>query len=149
MKITRLFREFTNNSKATGIVLLACTAFSLIVANSPVSETYLTIWNFEIAHHTLTHWINDGLMAIFFLMIGLELEREVYIGELSNIRNSLLPMIAALGGMVCPAAIHLLINAGTPYQAGAGIPMATDIAFALGVLSLLGRRVPASLKVFL
>ena len=98
---------------------------------------------------SITHWINDGLMAIFFLLIGLELEREVYDGELSTIQNALLPMAGALGGMIVPAGIFLVFNYGTPTQSGAGIPMATDIAFALGILSLLGNKVPASLKIFL
>lgn len=149
MRLTKLFKEFVGSQKAGGIVLIACTVFSLVITNSAVQENYLAIWNIDLGGHTLTHWINDGLMAIFFLMIGLELEREVYIGELSNFKNSLLPILAALGGMIAPAAIHMIFNYGTPYQAGAGIPMATDIAFALGVLSLLGNRVPVALKVFL
>jgi NhaA family Na+:H+ antiporter len=95
------------------------------------------------------HWINDGLMTIFFLLIGLELEREIYNGELSNIKNASLPIVGALGGMIVPAGIYLLFNFGTKAQSGAGIPMATDIAFAVGILSLLGKRVPASLKIFL
>ena len=97
---------------------------------------------------SLQHWINDGLMAVFFLLIGLELEREIHSGELSSLRKALLPMVAALGGMVVPAAIHFALNAGTPTQAGFGIPMATDIALALGVLAILGPRVPTSLRMF-
>jgi Na+:H+ antiporter, NhaA family len=119
------------------------------LANSGVSEPYQDFWNAEVQGHSLTHWINDGLMAIFFLLIGLELERELYVGELSSVKNSLLPIVAALGGMIVPAGVHLAFNFGSAYQDGAGIPMATDIAFALGVLSLLGSRVPITLRVFL
>lgn len=149
MKLTRLFNDFFNSEKSGGIVLILCTLGSLIIANSDFKETYLSIWAFEVGGHSMTHWINDGLMTIFFLLIGLELEREIYIGELSNLRNSLLPVFAAIGGMIVPAAIHLTFTYGTSDVNGAGIPMATDIAFALGVLSLLGNRIPVSLKVFL
>lgn len=149
MKLTRLFNDFFHSEKSAGIVLIICTAISLVMANSFLQEDYLAIWNIDTGGHTVTHWINDGLMAIFFLLIGLELEREVYIGELSNLRHSMFPIMAAAGGMVIPAGIHLALNFGTPYSNGAGIPMATDIAFALGVLSLLGNRVPPALKVFL
>src|SRR5690606_188485 len=99
--------------------------------------------------HSIVHWINDGLMAIFFLLIGLELEREIYSGELSSLKNASLPIFGAIGGMLVPALIYLLFNFGLPTQDGIGIPMATDIAFAIGILSLLGRRVPTSLKAFL
>lgn len=149
MKLSKLFKEFFASEKSGGIILLACTVISLVLTNSRFHAEYLSIWNLELAHHSVTHWINDGLMVIFFLLVGLELEREIYIGELSNIKNSLLPVFGALGGMIVPASIHLALNNGTPYQAGAGIPMATDIAFALGALSLLGNRVPVALKVFL
>lgn len=149
MKLTRLFNDFFHSEKAGGIVLIICTMLSLLLTNSAFQAGYESVWNYEVASHSVTHWINDGLMTIFFLLIGLELEREIYIGELSNIKNSLLPICAALGGMLIPAGIHLLINYNSPTQGGAGIPMATDIAFALGVLSLLGNRIPASLKVFL
>lgn len=149
MKATKLFAEFFESEKASGIVLIVCTIVSLLLANSSFSDVYEHIWNYQLGHHSAEHWINDGLMTIFFLLIGLELEREIYIGELSSVKNALLPIIAALGGMLVPAGIYMLLNYGTPTQAGAGIPMATDIAFALGVLSLLGNRVPLSLKVFL
>ncbi|ESU26395.1 Na+/H+ antiporter NhaA [Flavobacterium limnosediminis JC2902] len=149
MKTSKLFTDFFESEKSSGIVLIICTALSLFLANSAFRESYEGIWYFPIGEHSLEHWINDGLMTIFFLLIGLELEREVYIGELSNIKNALFPIVAAVGGMLVPAGIYLMFNHGTPTQSGAGIPMATDIAFALGVLSLLGSRVPTSLKVFL
>lgn len=149
MKLTRLFNDFFQSEKSGGIVLILCTMISLILANSGFKGAYESLLNFHLGSHSITHWINDGLMAIFFLLIGLELEREIYIGELSDIRQSMLPILAAAGGMLIPAGIHLIINHGTSYANGAGIPMATDIAFALGVLALLGNRVPAALKVFL
>ena len=149
MKITKLFKHFFESEKAGGLILIACTLLSLIISNSYFGESYLHFWHTNFAGDSIEHWVNDGLMTIFFLLIGLELEREIYIGELSNIKDALLPVFAAIGGMIVPAAIFLLFNYGTPTQAGAGIPMATDIAFALGILSLLGNRVPASLKVFL
>jgi NhaA family Na+:H+ antiporter len=114
-----------------------------------LGANYLSLWQSYAGPLSIEHWINDGLMAIFFLLIGLELERELYIGELSDFKNALLPIVAALGGLATPALIHFIFNNGTPTQAGIGIPMATDIAFALGALALLGSRVPASLKVFL
>jgi NhaA family Na+:H+ antiporter len=149
MKLTRLFNDFFNSEKSGGILLLICTLSSLIITNSVFRDTYTHIWHYSFAGHSTEFWINDGLMAIFFLLIGLELEREIYIGELSSPGNALLPVFAATGGMLLPACIHFLFNSGTPYQSGAGIPMATDIAFAIGILSLLGNRVPASLKIFL
>ncbi len=149
MKTTRLFKDFFQSEKAGGLTLIFCTLISLIIANSSFGANYIGFWNTEVAHHSFSHWINDGLMAIFFLLIGLELEREIYIGELSNLKSALLPISGALGGMLLPAGLFLLLNFGTATQSGAGIPMATDIAFALGVLSLLGNKVPTSLKVFL
>ncbi len=146
---TDLFKEFFENEKSSGLVLIACTIVSLLLANSAFSTDYLHTWHMKIGTESLEYWINDGLMTIFFLLIGLELEREIYLGELSNIKEALLPIFAALGGMLVPAGIYLALNWGTVAQSGAGIPMATDIAFALGVLSLLGNRVPLSLKVFL
>ena len=146
---TDLFKDFFENEKSSGLILIACTLVSLILANSIFGAQYLHTWHTKIGTESLEYWINDGLMAIFFLLIGLELEREVYLGELSNIKDALLPIFAALGGMLVPAGLYLLLNYGTIAHSGAGIPMATDIAFALGVLSLLGNRVPLSLKVFL
>ena len=147
--LSTTFNSFVESEKSSSILLIICTAVSLLLANSAIGAEYLSMWQVEVGGLSIEHWINDALMAVFFLLIGLELERELYNGELSNLQNALLPIIAALGGIGVPALIHLAFNAGTPTQAGIGIPMATDIAFALGVLALLGSRVPASLKVFL
>lgn len=149
MILTRLYKEFFNSEKTGGLILISMTVLSLLLANSPLKESYSGFWTSEFGGHTLVHWINDGLMTIFFLLIGLELEREIYRGELSNFKNAVLPIFAAIGGMVFPAAIFLILNFGTQAQSGAGIPTATDIAFAIGILSLLGNRVPATLKIFL
>lgn len=149
MKATKLFKDFFDSEKAGGLILIFCTIISLIISNSSLGTSYHDFWQNQFAGHSLEHWINDGLMAIFFLLIGLELEREIYQGELSNIKDAMLPIFGAVGGMLLPAGLFLLFNHGTPTQAGAGIPMATDIAFALGILSLLGNKVPTSLKVFL
>lgn len=146
---SNLFNEFFESEKSTGLILIACTIFSLFMANTIFGTQYLHTWHMKLGGESLEYWINDGLMTIFFLLIGLELEREIYEGELSNIKDALLPIFAALGGMLVPAGIYLLFNYGGVAQAGAGIPMATDIAFALGILSLLGNRVPLSLKIFL
>ena len=142
-----MFNRFFNSEKSGGVILIICTAFSLILTNLNV-DFYTDFWNISLAGRTLVQWINDGLMTIFFLLIGLELEREIYAGELSDFRNALLPVIAALGGMVVPAGMYLVFNFQGE-RSGAGIPMATDIAFALGVLAMLGKRVPVSLKIFL
>jgi NhaA family Na+:H+ antiporter len=147
--LSKTFTEFFDSEKSSGIVLIICTIISLAIANSMLGATYVSMWSTYVAGMSIEHWINDGLMAIFFLFIGLELERELYSGELSSVKNALLPIVAAVGGIACPALIHFVFNAGTETQAGIGIPMATDIAFALGVLALLGSRVPLSLKVFL
>lgn len=149
MKITKLFKDFLESEKIGGFLLIFCTLLSLLLTNSIFSTEYLNLWHFHIAGKPAEYWINDGLMAIFFLLIGLELEREIYIGELSNFKKAALPIFAAIGGMIVPAGLYLYLNFGTNTQSGAGIPMATDIAFALGILSLLGNKVPTSLKVFL
>lgn len=144
-----MFTEFFESEKVGGVLLLLCTLASLAVANSSLGPRYLGFWHADLAGMSIQHWINDALMAVFFLFVGLELERELYSGELSDFRAALLPIVAALGGVAVPASIHLAFNGGTAAQPGAGIPMATDIAFALGALALLGSRIPASLKVFL
>jgi Na+:H+ antiporter, NhaA family len=157
-KLTKLFNEFFESERASGIILILCTITSIAIANSAFDKDYLDFWHARIGieisdtislKYSLEHWINDGLMAIFFLLIGLEIEREFYIGELSSLKNASLPVIAAIGGMATPTLLHFLLNHGTETAAGFGIPMATDIAFALGVLALLGSSVPVSLTVFL
>ncbi len=156
-KLTTLFLEFFDSERASGIILLVSAIIAMLVTNSAYGSNFLDFWHLKIGfdlgplhlNHTILHWINDGLMAIFFLLIGLEIEREIYIGELSNLKNAALPLFAAVGGMVTPALIYLAFNFGQPTQNGFGIPMATDIAFALGALSLLGNKVPASIKIFL
>lgn len=155
--LTKLFSNFFNSEKAGGLILVACTILSLLIANSEIGKNYFHFWHQSLGFNSinihlnfsLEYWINDGLMMLFFLLIGLEIEREIYIGELSNFKNASLPIFAALGGMITPAIIHLIINNGTTAQSGFGIPMATDIAFSLGILSLLGNKVPVSLKIFL
>lgn len=149
IKLTELFSEFFDSEKTGGFMLVIATALSLILANSVWEAGNTHFWNIELGGLTLVQWINDGLMTVFFLLIGLELEREIYQGELSGIKNTSLPIFGAVGGMLVPSGLFLLLNFGTDTQSGAGIPMATDIAFAIGVLSLLGNRVPSSLKIFL
>ena len=148
-RLSQSFKKFAQSGKAGGVLLILCTIVSLLVANSRWGEAYLVFWHLDVGGLSIELWINDALMAIFFLLIGLELERELQNGELSDMRNALLPILAAAGGIAVPALIHFTLNGGSPTQAGMGIPMATDIAFALGVLALLGNRVPASLKIFL
>ncbi|NCC45835.1 MAG: sodium:proton antiporter, partial [Bacteroidia bacterium] len=144
-------------STAGGIILILVTIFSLISANSQFFSSIPGIWdlkadfaigNFKL-EMTLLHWVNDALMAIFFFVVGLEIKREMVVGELSTLKKATLPIFAAIGGMLTPALIFNFFNAGTVSQNGWGIPMATDIAFSLGVIALLGRSVPMSLKIFL
>ena len=156
-RVTRLFTEFFESEQASGIILLFSAGMAMLLANSPLGDQFLDFWHIKLGwdlgavhlRYSLGHWVNDGLMAIFFLLIGLEIEREFYIGELSDIKNATLPIFAAIGGVLTPALIHFLLNRGTATQSGFGIPMATDIAFALGILALLGSKVPLSLKIFL
>lgn len=148
LKLSRLLLEFTESEQFTGIVLILCAVISMAVANSPLGAMYLDFLHSKVGNF-VEHWINDGLMAIFFLLVGLEIKRELCIGELSDFKKASFPVVAAIGGMVTPALLHFLLNHGTDTQQGLGIPMATDIAFALGVLALLGNRVPVSLKIFL
>jgi len=148
MRLTKLFNDFFESEKG-GVLLIACTIISLLLANSSFNESYLNLWHFDFAGLTIENWINEGLMAIFFFLIGLELKREILVGELANVKNAMLPVFAAVGGMIIPAGIYTIFNYGTITQSGAGIPMATDIAFAIGILSLLGNGVPASIKILL
>ncbi len=151
-------RTFMNDSRAVGIVLIACTVLSLFFSNMDFSrEAYTGFWNIR-THlggtalhlpHNYLLWVNDALMVLFFFLVGMEIKRELMIGELASIRKSMLPVCAALGGMVVPALIYFAFNGDTPFHHGWGIPMATDIAFSLGVLSLLGNRAPIQLKIFL
>ena len=151
------FVRFSQVESSGGLLLVASAVIALVWANSSLAGSYASLWATPVAIRiggttlglSLGHWINDGLMAVFFFMVGLEIKREILVGELNSLRQALLPVVAAIGGMAVPAALYLAINRETPGQVGWGIPMATDIAFALGVLSLLGRRVPPGLKVFL
>ena len=153
----RPFQEFSHNASAGGIVLIVCTVAALSWSNSPWGESYAHLWEqyftVGIAPYqlslTLHHWINDGLMAVFFFVVGLEIKREVLVGELAKVRQAAFPLAGAIGGMVVPALLYASLNSGGPGAPGWGIPMATDIAFALGVLALLGPAVPLALKVFL
>ncbi|HLP18112.1 MAG TPA: Na+/H+ antiporter NhaA [Bacteroidota bacterium] len=156
--LSRTFTDFFRSSTSGGIVLLVSTVCALGWANSPWSDVYFSIWERRInlglgdaqASISLFHFINDVLMAIFFFIVGLEIKRELLVGELSSLKKSLLPIIAAIGGMIGPAVIYWAFTQGHPeFSHGWGIPMATDIAFALGILALLGKRIPSSLKIFL
>jgi Na+:H+ antiporter, NhaA family len=156
-RIVRPFQDFAANKVAGGLVLLLCTIVALAWANSPWGETYTHFWHtpltVTLAGYTLGadlhFWVNDALMVLFFFVVGLEIKREMLVGELAAPRNAALPIMAALGGVIVPATLYLSFNAGGPGGPGWGVPMATDIAFAIGVMSLLGDRVPFGLQVFL
>jgi NhaA family Na+:H+ antiporter len=156
-RLVRTFQEFARLEASGGILLIGCTVVALAWANSPWSGSYFHFWHTDptfgfagkLLSQPLHFWINDGLMALFFLLVGLEIKRETLVGELASFQKAALPIAAALGGMIVPAGLYFLFNRGGPGAPGWGIPMATDIAFALGVLALLGDRAPASLKVFL
>ena len=151
------FSKITKSESFAGILLLCCAVLAMIVANSPWGDSYAALWKTKFGFDvngvfigmSLEHWINDVLLAFCFLVVGLEIKREVLFGELAGFKRAALPIIAALGGMIGPGIIYFTLNAGTPSEHGFGIPMATDIAFALGVLSALGKRVSISVKVFL
>jgi NhaA family Na+:H+ antiporter len=155
--LVRPFQEFAKLQSAGGLILIGCIVVALVWANSPWAASYVHLWHTSLTFgfagsalsESLHFWINDGLMAVFFLVVGLEIKRESLVGELASLRRAALPIAAALGGMLVPAGVYLLFNHGGAGAAGWGVPMATDIAFALGVLALLGDRVPASLRVFL
>ncbi len=156
-RIVRPFQAFARAEASGGLVLIACTIVALICANTRWSDGYVSFWQTTLTvgpdvlqiSKPLLLWINDGLMAIFFFTVGLEIKRELLVGELASVRKAALPIAAAIGGMVVPALVYYAFNAGTPEARGWGIPMATDIAFALGIIALLGNRVPLSLRVFI
>ncbi len=157
MRLTKIFIDFFNNKKSSGFILLCCTLTSLLLSNYLIGESYMNFWHYEVGYdtehfhfnHSLEQWINEGLMTVFFLVVGLEIEREIYAGELNPISKSILPITAAFGGMIMPALLFTLINLGLDTQVGFGIPMATDIAFAIALLSLLGKKIPNAIKVLL
>ena len=152
-----LFERFFNSEKVAGLILVFCTVLSLVLTNLVFGEQYVELMHNKIdlsfsgisLNYSIEHWVNDGLMAIFFLMVGLEVERELYKGELAEFKKAILPIVAAIGGICIPSLIHFFLNKGTATQPGFAIPMATDIAFALGMLALAGKRVPLSVKIFL
>ncbi|MGG5210556.1 Na+/H+ antiporter NhaA [Chryseobacterium sp. MIQD13] len=155
MNLTLYFKKFFKSNQASGIILIFCVLVSLLIANSSLGEGFQRLLDQEIGTHLfhLTYpvsiWINDGLMAVFFLLVGLEIKREMVEGELSSFKNASLPIFAAVGGMLVPAVIYTLFNSGTEYGNGWGIPMATDIAFSLAIISMLGKKIPNSIKIFL
>ncbi|WP_177765025.1 Na+/H+ antiporter NhaA [Flavobacterium sp. I3-2] len=152
-----VFKEFLKSSNFGGILLFVCVVLSLVIANSPLAENLQTLLDTKLGfendsvhlNYSVLMWINDGLMTIFFLLVGLEIKREIVEGELSSPKKASLPILCAIGGAIVPAIIYLSLNSGTETASGWGIPMATDIAFALAVISLLGKSVPSSIKVFL
>src|SRR5258708_5234415 len=156
-RLVRPFQEFAKLEASGGILLIGCTVAALVWANSSWAGSYFHFWHMDLTFgriggllsKPLHFWINDGLMALFFLLVGLEIKRETLVGELASFRKAALPIAAAFGGMIVPAGLYVVFNHGGPGASGWGMPMATDIAFALGVLALLGDRVPTSLKVFL
>ena len=156
-RLVRPFQEFAKLEASGGIHLIGCTVAALVWVNSPWAGSYFHFWHMDLTFgriggllaKPLHFWINDGLMALFFLLVGLEIKRETLVGELASLRKAALPIAAAFGGMIVPAGLYVVFNHGGPGASGWGMPMATDIAFALGVLALLGDRVPTSLKVFL
>lgn len=155
MNLTQYFKEFFRSSQSSGIILMVCVAVSLLIANSSFAGNFQNFLNKEIGtdifhlKYPVSIWINDGLMAIFFLLVGLEIKREMIEGELSSFKNASLPIFAAIGGMLVPAVIYTVFNSGTAYANGWGIPMATDIAFSLAIVSMLGKKIPNSIKIFL
>ena len=149
MRITKFFKEFFSNSQSSGILLVFCVLISLMIANSSASAGFQSFLDQAWGPYSVSVWINDGLMAVFFLLVGLEIKRELLDGELSNFKNASLPILAAIGGMLVPAVIFTLFNHGTEYSKGWAIPMATDIAFSLAIISMLGKSVPSAVKVFL
>lgn len=155
MNLSLYFKKFFNNSQSSGIILIFCVLISLIIANSSAAENFQQFLDKEVGTHLfgleypVSIWINDGLMAIFFLLVGLEIKRELIEGELSSFKNASLPIFAAVGGMLVPAVIYSIFNTGTEYSNGWGIPMATDIAFSLAIISMLGKKIPNSIKIFL
>jgi len=155
MKLNQYFNKFFQSNQSSGVLLIFCVFFALIIANSSLGTGFQQILDYQLGFenidlkYPLSIWINDGLMAVFFLLVGLEIKRELVEGELSSFKNASLPIFAAVGGMVVPAVIYSIFNSGTEYSNGWGIPMATDIAFSLAIISMLGKKVPASLKIFL
>lgn len=155
MKLTLYFKKFLSSNQFSGVLLILCVIISLLIANSSAGKSFQQLLDTTIGtsvfhlEYPVSIWINDGLMAVFFLLVGLEIKREIIEGELSSFKNASLPIFAAVGGMLVPAAIFTIFNLGTQYENGWGIPMATDIAFSLAIISMLGSRIPNSIKIFL